>query len=258
MTKSLLSQVTYAMETSECLLPHMAYLLQDLPSLSGADDDVIEVLSELNFPKGGTILDLGCGRGDLTVRLARIFDSEVTGFDAHQPFIDIAQKLAHAANLSQRCRFVAADLRQALSEPIQYDAVLMIAIGSVLGGPAETMRALRTSVSDGGWIVIDNAYLEDGIPPSANLDDYLNLTETEAGLTQDGDTIVAWRIRSPAGKVYNALALEAIPKRAATLAKKYPELEGELDQYVAGQFEEIAMMDGPVVPALWVIRKAGI
>ena len=79
MTKTLLSEVAYAMEAPERLLPHLPYLLQDLPSLSGVEDDVVEVLREIGFPKGGAVLDLGCGRGDVAIRLAQTFDAEVNG-----------------------------------------------------------------------------------------------------------------------------------------------------------------------------------
>lgn len=254
-TKTLLSEVAYAMEAPECLLPHLPYLLQDLPSLSGAEDDVIGVLKEVGFPNGGAVLDLGCGRGDIAIRVARAFDAEVTGVDAHPPFIEIARQSAKEAGLERSCRFVATDLRKPLAKPARYDAVLMIALGPVLGDCAKTMGMLRAVVRDGGWIIIDDAYLEDGVPPSADYEGYLNQEAMEAGLTQFGDVIVARRIRSPAGKLFNALALETIPKRAAALSERHPELKEAIGQYVARQIQEVALMDGPVVPALWAIQK---
>jgi len=257
MTKTLLSEVAYAMEAPKCLLPHLPYLLQDLPSLSGAEDEVVEVLGEVGFPSGGTVLDLGCGRGDIAIRVARAFDAEVTGVDGHLPFIEIARQSAKEARLEQRCRFVAADLRKSLAQPARFDAVLMIAVGPVLGNSAKTISMLRAVVREGGWIIIDDGYLEDGVPPSADYGDYLEREATEAGLTRFGDVIVARRIRSPAVKSFNALALETIPKRAAALAELHPELKEAINQYVARQIEEVALMDGPLVSTLWAIRKTG-
>ena len=255
MTKTLLNEVAYAMEAPERLLPHLPYLLQDLPSLSGAEDDVVEVLSEVGFPNGGTVLDLGCGRGDIAIRVAQAFGAEVTGVDGHPPFIEIARRSAKQAGLQWRCGFVAADLRELLAKPARFDAVLMIAVGPVLGDPAKTIGMLRAVVRDGGWIIIDDAYLDDGARPSADYEDHLERAAMEAGLTHFGDTIVARRIRSPAGRSFNALALEAIPKRAAALAELHPELTDVISQYVARQIEEVALMDGHVVPALWAIQK---
>lgn len=255
MTRTLLDEVAYAMEAPECLLPHLPYLLQDLPSLSGAEDDVVEVLSEVGFPSGGTVLDLGCGRGDIAIRVARALGAEVTGVDGHPPFIEIARESAQQARLQQRCRFIAADLRKSLAKPARFDAVLMIAVGSVLGDCVKTMSMLRAAVRDGGWIVIDDAYLEDGVPPSADYEDYLEREAMEAGLTHFGDAIVARRIRSPSGRLFNALALETIPKRATALVELHPELKEAINQYVARQIEEVALMDGPVVPTLWAMQK---
>ncbi len=255
MTKTLQSEVAYAMEAPECLLPYLPYLLQDLPSLSGAEDDVVDVLSEVGFPSGGTVLDLGCGRGDIAIRVARAFGAEVTGVDGYPPFIEIARQSAKQARLQQRCRFVAGDLRKSLAKPARFDAVLMIAVGPVLGDSAKTISMLRTVVRDGGWIIIDDAYLDDGVPSSAAYEDYVEREAMEAGVTQFGDTIVARRVRSPAGRSFNALTLEAIPKRAKALAERHPELSDAISHYVARQFEEVALMDGPMVPTLWAIQK---
>lgn len=256
MTTKITDEIAYAMEAPECLLPYLAFLLQDLPSLSGAEDDVVRVLREVGFPKGGTVLDLGCGRGDIAIRLARAFDAEVTGFDAHPPFIEAARQSAREADLAHQCEFVTADLRRALDQPACFDAVLMIAVGSVLGDPAETVGALRAVVRDGGWIVIDDAYLEDGTSPSPDWEGYFSRDVTESGLTRYGDRIVARRTKTSAGTAFNALALEKIPERAAALAERHPELKEALDRYVARQIREVTLMDGPVVPALWAIRKA--
>ena len=132
----------------------------------------------------------------------------------------------------------------------------MIALGPLLGGPGETVAALRPVVRAGGWIVIDDAYLDDASPPSPDWQGYRDLPRTEAGLTRHGDPIVARRHRGPAIAAFNALALRVIRRRAGRLARRRPGLRAVLDHYVARQARAAALMDGPVVPALWVIRKA--
>ena len=257
MTNTITEEIAYAMEAPASLLPHLPYLLQDLPSLSGSEVDVAEVLAEIGFPTGGAILDLGCGRGDIAIRLARIFDAQVTGVDAHPPFVERARQVADEAGLADRCRFSATDLRQALTGPPRFDAVLMIALGPLLGSPADTVAALRAVVRDGGWIVIDDAYLADGASAPPGYEDYPDLETMEAGLTRFGDTIVARRVRSQATRAFNDLTLEAVPKRAAELVAAHPELKDDLDRYVARQFEEVALMDDPqICPVLLAIHKA--
>ena len=58
-------------------------------------------------------------------------------------------------------------------------------------------------------------------------------------------------------KRFNELTLKAVPERAAILAERHPELKDAIECYVARQFEEIALMEGPLVTGLWAIRKAG-
>ena len=257
MTRSLEDEVAYAMETPATLLPHLAYLLQDLPSLSGTEVDAVELLQEVGFPTGGTILDLGCGRGDIAIRLARVFDAQVTGVDAHAPFVEIARQSAVQAGQDGRCRFVAADLRQALSASTRFDAVLMFALGSVLGDAAETVAQLRAVARDGGYIIIDEAFRADGDDAARAHPDYPDWRTLEAELTRFGDSIAARRIRSPDAQAFNALTLQAVPKRAAELTAAHPALKDDLDRYVARQFEEVAWMEDPLLyPVVLAIRKS--
>ena len=251
-------EVADAMEAPEELLPHLAFLLQDLPSLSGAEDEVVDALRAADFPRGGTVLDVGCGRGDIAINVAAALGASVTGIDAHAPFIEIARQTAASRGLVDRCTFDVCDLRTALDGPHRFDAALMIAVGPLLGDAAATVAALRRVVRADGWILIDDGYLEDGVGPSPDWDGYAGRAETEAGLTRHGDEIVGRRSRSLATRTFNALTLERVPVRAAELAQRHPELRPALDAYVERQFKEVAQMDdGPVVSTMWVLRKRG-
>ena len=256
MTHDLSSDIACAMEAPESLLPHLAFLLQDLPSLSGAEDDVVDALRDAGFPQGGTVLDLGCGRGDIAIKLAAALGAAVTGVDAHAPFIEIARRTAAARDVAQHCTFDVGDLRTAIQGTRPFDAVLMIAVGPLFGDPAETVSVLRGGVRSGGWMVIDDAYLEAGVDASPDWEGYLGRAETEAALTRHGDEIVSRQSRSPATNAFNARTLERVPARTAELAERHPELRDALDAYVARQFKEVSLMDGgPFVPTLWVLRK---
>lgn len=258
MTEALEAEIAFAMETEVALLAHLPELLQDLPSLSGGDDDVVDMLREIGLPTDASVLDLGCGRGDLLLRLAREFGARATGFDGHAGFLAEAVRASEAGGLSDRCRFVAGDLRGALAEAARYDAVLMIAVGPILGDAAETVGRLRAVAKPGGLMVIGDGYLEQAAPPSEAYSDYADKATMEAGLTRYGDTIVARRERSPALAAFNALTLQTVPERAEALKARHPELAATLDAYVARQFEEVALLDGPVMPALWTLRRATV
>jgi cyclopropane fatty-acyl-phospholipid synthase-like methyltransferase len=264
MSASLLKEVTVAMEAPQSLLPYLPFLLQDLPSLSGVETDVVSLLQDVGLQRGGTVLDLGCGRGEIDIALARALGAEITGVDAFAPFIAEAREAAAQAGVAESCTFYVGDMRRELRAQAQenrtgegrYDAIMMIAVGPVFGDAGATIGALRVVVRPGGWIVIGDAYLQDGVAPSPAWTAYTSLGATEAGLTRFGDTIVRRRFRSPAAAAFNARALKTISARAAELAERHPAMKPLLDAYVARQFEEVAEMEGPVVPALWVIQRA--
>src|SRR5262245_8318716 len=60
------------------------------------------------FPEfaGGHIIDLGCGPGDIPVRLAWALPScRITAVDASEPMIRLAEECVHRAGLSDRITF---------------------------------------------------------------------------------------------------------------------------------------------------------
>lgn len=244
------------MEAPEALVDHLPFLLQDLPSLSGAEAAVIDALRSEGFPNGGAVLDLGCGRGDIAFAVARAIGARVDGVDAHDGFIEAARRKAQSAGLADRCRFVAGDLRDALKDGGPYDAVLLIALGPVLGGPAETMSTIRRAVRPGGLIVIDDAYLAAGAAPLPEWESYAPLDETETALQTHGDAIIARRDRRDEDDVFNAMALENMERRAGELAERMPRLKPDLDTYIARQHREVAYLREDLVPAMWVLRKS--
>jgi len=71
----------------------LPYLLQDLWALGSYPDQIVEVISSLNLQKDRTrILDLGCGKGALSISLAKKFGYKVKGIDAFSSFIEFANE----------------------------------------------------------------------------------------------------------------------------------------------------------------------
>ena len=98
---------------------------------SASDADLIERLLAL-LPAGQRVrrvLDLGCGPGTITFRLARAFpDAQVVGLDGAEAMLAIArERLASEPHLQGRLRFVAARL------PLSHQAA------SALDGPFDLL-----------------------------------------------------------------------------------------------------------------------
>jgi trans-aconitate 2-methyltransferase len=88
-------------------------------------DDV--VLSTLAVPRDGRVLDLGCGVGDLTARLAGLVpDGEVLGVDAAVDMVDTARAAVREPNV--RFATVRAQDLDAVVGENAFDAVVSVAV----------------------------------------------------------------------------------------------------------------------------------
>ena len=90
-----------------------AYFLEDDETLEQAQHNKRRLLAaKLNLAPGQTILDIGCGWGDLALYLAGLEDVEVTGVTLSQEQADLAQARAREAGLDGRVRFELKDYRE--------------------------------------------------------------------------------------------------------------------------------------------------
>jgi len=73
----------------------------------------------------GSVLDLGCGSADVTVRFARAFpDCRIDGVDGAEAMLGFGRKLVRAAGLEQRVRLIKAYLPKVILPLTSYDAVI--------------------------------------------------------------------------------------------------------------------------------------
>ncbi|MCG8538694.1 MAG: class I SAM-dependent methyltransferase, partial [Clostridia bacterium] len=77
------------------LIPYLPYLLQDLWELGSSPKDIENLISKhIEISERTKVLDLACGKGAVSVSLAKRFTCKFTGIDIIPEFIDFSKKKA--------------------------------------------------------------------------------------------------------------------------------------------------------------------
>jgi SAM-dependent methyltransferase len=108
------------------------------------------LIEALALPPGGRVLELGCGRGTISIRLAQ-WGYRVTGVDESEPMIAVA--LAAARRRGAEVDFRAADPLK-IAERAEFDAALIPDFGTLADADNATMiRTVAAALRPGGKLV---------------------------------------------------------------------------------------------------------
>ena len=236
-------------QTAE-LNPYLPYLLQDLWELGGMPEYVIELLQPYVCEyKQMKVLDLACGKGAIGIRLAKEFSCRVKGVDILPDFIAAARENAVKHGVQALCEFETGDIGMAVEKERDYDAVLYIAVGDVLGDPLSTLLKLRQTVGRGGLIVIDDAYApEESDTDCYPLGDWLHAFY-DAGVAVLGELKPDKQALAEVNE-YNQSHIE---RRAEELKLMHPELSHLFDDYISSQLEECDSLSNELTGVTWLL-----
>lgn len=242
--------------TEKELLPFLPYILQDFWEI-GADPDTIISLIEKHFNSFKTlnVLDLGCGKGPVSVKIAKKLGCKCYGIDAIPDFIDYAILKAKEYNVSGLCKFEVGDIRDKVKSLKDFDIIVLGAIGQVFGDYYVTLATLDNCLGENGIIIIDDGYIEDESSFShpqmvsrQKLQDQINRAEMviidEVIAREDDKVIDNYDIE------YNYLV-----KRCQELIVKHPEKADLFSNYINIQKEEYDNLKFRVIGATMVLKR---
>jgi SAM-dependent methyltransferase len=156
------------------LLPLLPALFADFTALGGWPDKVATILREsAQLPQEAAVVDLGCGKGAVSLVLAAELGYRVTGFDLFEPFLEDAASGARAAGVHHLCSFEVADIRDRAEAVAAFDVAIFAAVGAGLYGDySDCIAAIRRWTRPDGYIVISDGFLKQPIPPGAKFPGY--------------------------------------------------------------------------------------
>ena len=100
---------------NENLYPYFSYLLQDLWEIGASPAVIIKLLKNHADPENLLqVLDLGCGKGAVSIQLAQHFNCHCLGIDAYSDFIESADEYAEKHQVRDKCTFKVGDIMRIL------------------------------------------------------------------------------------------------------------------------------------------------
>jgi SAM-dependent methyltransferase len=188
--------------------------------------------AQLELGSGVRLLDVACGAGGPALHLAEMTGCTVTGVDLEQNAIVNAGRLAAAAGLEERTRFVQADASQALPfDGASFDAILCLDAMNHLPGRPTVFADWARLLAPGGRLLFTDPVTVTGLVGSAELAmrssigyfDFAPLGEDERLLREAGLSPIAVEDTTASMAGVARRRLEVRAERAATLQR----LEGD-------------------------------
>lgn len=252
--------IAFAMEVDPVLLPHLPELLEGLEQLGTDPDLIVEVIGALGLPDGSRVVDLGCGKGAVSIAVASRLGLPVLGIDLFEPFVDHCERAAAAAGVGHLCTFRQGDIRLfAARNPCATPADVAVfgALGDVLGSLESTVGILRQYVREDGIVLIGDDHVRSGDSVDfPGFENYRSRSETIRQLTAHGDKIVHFVEESDADLAAAHLrANEIIRARAEKLAARHPGLRDVFLGYADDQEAETAFLEREMVSVIWVLQR---
>ncbi len=245
-----------SLDVQESMLPLMPELLKDLWALGCSLSIILDMLARHSISPSMHILDLGCGKGAVSISLARRFGCNVDGLDAFEPFLAIARQKAIEYQVQELCQFNNRDIRVFCQDKHDYDAVILASLGGILGTWPQTIEQLRNQVHPGGVILVDDGFLKNINKTSRKgYEHYRPHDQTLKALTCFGDQIIDEQDTSDLSAEISNQYLEKMQKRSNLLIQQHPELESRCKKYIQDQQDECDFLARHVSGTAWLIRK---
>lgn len=237
------------------LFPYLPYILQDIWEIGTDPDTVINLIGKyFEKPEALKVLDLGCGKGAVLIKVAYRFKCHCHGIDALEDFIQFAKDKAKEYMVEKYCNFEVGDIREVIHHLPEYDVIILGAIGPVFGNYEETLKALKKCLKENGAFIIDDAYIE-------NSSDFAHpLILKKAELEKQVDSVAMYIAEIlPVSKdevlESDEVIINNLKKRCYELAEKHPEKKQLFMDYVRKQEYEGDVNASKAICATMVIKK---
>ena len=240
------------------IIPYLPYILQDFWEI-GSSSETIKEIVEHQFLKYEyqmlQTVDLGCGKGAVSIKLTSDLKCHCLGIDANKEFIHEARIKAKELHIDSLCLFEVNDIRKRIKELAMFDVIILGSIGPVFGNYYKTLLSLSPILRDGGRIIIADGYIKDS---NSFVSPYMLTRKTlikqiqDAGMQLINEVIDNDIIEQEKGydKEFNYLE-----KRCRELIIKQPKKAKLFEEFIKKQNEEYNVLKNKVICATLIIKR---
>src|SRR6187397_1295343 len=124
-----------------------------------AEEDVDEMIEALELEPNAHVLDLGCGKAEILLRIVERFpDVRATGLDNSPAILAEARRQAESRVPESKVTLLEEDVREYAPEPGSYDLVVSTGGISFRGGVGGSLAVLSGFVAPGGKLLFGEGY----------------------------------------------------------------------------------------------------
>lgn len=237
------------------IYPYLSYLVQDFWNMGASPKAIIQLIKkhQLNRNPDINVLDLGCGKGSVSVSLAREFGFSVHGIDGFPGFIEEAKQWAQQYGVSNLCRFEQGDIRQRVFELHNYDMIVLGSIGPILGNIRQTVEKIKSCIHDQGRIILDDAY----IPDNCNFthERFEKRSHIVEQFRENRLTILDEQLYDESDFIdVDANPFDPIQKRVDELIAAYPDKRQLFEAYIESQERDNEIVDRYISYVTWLLK----
>ena len=255
--KTLEESIAIAMDMQDTeIVPFLPYILQDFWEIGTSSETVIGFVQkhcgtvETQCIASLQILDLGCGKGAVSVKLAKHLNCNCLGIDGVSGFIEAAKEKAREYNVETLCQFEVGDIREKIKTLGKFDVIVLGAIGQVFGDYYATLTTLTQHLAPNGIIIIDDAYIENS--STFQHPAILPHREILAQIERVGMELID---EHTGEETAYSEEFANIEKRCKELIVKYPEKRALFESYIQIQADEYDVLENDVIASTMVLKR---
>src|SRR5438094_543469 len=114
---------------------------------------VLDFVAAANLPPGARVLEIGCGAGHVTVRLAER-NLQVNAIDASAGMVEVTARQVREAGYGERVAVTQADVHALAFESGHFDLVVAVGVIPWLHSPGEAVVEMARVLRAGGQLVL--------------------------------------------------------------------------------------------------------